>query len=78
MLNDDQSNSGFPVVYIVFFFVALVFVGGFLDQSHAGTGAFMAESQGQVADGRLELDNANLEVAESLQDAGETQQVYIE
>lgn len=79
MLDHDQSKSGFSVVYIVFFFVALVLVGGFLDQSHAGTGTFKAESLEQAASNTLEFDRANLEMAESAQAVEETaQQTYID
>jgi hypothetical protein len=78
MLDNDQSNGGSPVIYIVFFFVALVLVGGFLDQSHAGTGAFMTETQGHAATGSAELDNPNMELAESSQGNEAAAQTYTE
>lgn len=73
MLDHDQLKGGFSVVYIVFFFVALVLVGGFLDQSHAGTGALMIESQG-LANDRLD----NVELAESSQVNEVAVQTYAE
>ncbi len=73
MLDSDQSKGGFSVVYIVFFFVALVLVGGFLDQSHAETGALMIESQG-LANDRLD----NVELAESTQGNEAAVQTYTE
>jgi len=75
MLDNDQSKGGFSVLYILFFFVALVFVGGFLDQSHAGTGTFKADSQAQRTDG---IENVNVELAEISQGNEMPAQTYAE
>lgn len=78
MLKKDQSQGGFPVLLVLFLFFVLVLSGGFLDQSHAGTSAFVSESQGGVATGLAEPDSANIELAESSQGNEVAEQTYSE